>query len=312
MKKSKFLIGTLACLGTLLVSCGQNTPTSGTPTTDEPTSTPTTVVSTPEPVQYFNEVYENPLNVTNSLGGLYSGEIADPSIVKGDDGYLYVFSTGGTVLKSEDGCNFELVTNNIINVPSWWQDIYPSSAGFAIWAPDVIKIGDTWIYYYSLSAWGKCCGVGYATSKNVAGPYEDQGKLFDLNEIGIQNCIDPQVIIDDDGRVYMAVGSFQGLYLLELTEDGMELYNGVQYQNENKVLIAGRPGNWDGATYEGSYIIKEGDYYYYFGSAGTCCDGGNSSYRVYVGRSENIAGCIKRGTIISTVCRWAGNRNAIG
>lgn len=232
------------------------------------------------------------MDVSYSGGSEYKNGVADPSIVKGDDGYLYVFSTGGLVLKSEDGCNFEVVTTNIIDIPDWYKDVYPddSAVGFGIWAPDVIKIGDTWIYYYSLSGWGKCCGVGYATSDNIAGPYEDQGKLFDLNEIGIQNCIDPQVIIDDDGRVYMAVGSFQGLYLLELTEDGMGLYNGVEYQNRNKVLIAGRAGSWDGATYEGSYIIKEGDTYYYFGSAGTCCEGGNSSYRVYVGKSDNIAG----------------------
>lgn len=293
MKKSKFLIGALACLGTLLVSCGQSKPSiSETPTTGEPTSTPTTVVTTPKPVEYYNEVYQNPVAVTYSTGSDYKSSVADPSIVKGDDGNLYIFATGGVVLKSEDGCNFEVVTTKIIGVPDWWQDVYPkdSAAGFGIWAPDVIKIGDTWIYYYSLSAWGKCCGVGYATSDNIAGPYEDQGKLFDLNEIGIQNCIDPQVIVDDDGSVYMAVGSFQGLYLLELTDDGMGLYNGVQYQYDNKVLIAGRPGSWDGSTYEGSYIIKEGEYYYFFGSAGTCCESGNSTYRVYVGRSKNIAG----------------------
>lgn len=283
MKKSKLLFGGLACLATLLVSCGQG---------EKPTPKPTTVIPTTEPVNYDNGIYQNPVDVSYSGGSEYKNGVADPSIVKGDDGYLYVFSTGGLVLKSEDGCNFEVVTTNIIDIPDWYKDVYPddSAVGFGIWAPDVIKIGDTWIYYYSLSGWGKCCGVGYATSDNIAGPYEDQGKLFDLNEIGIQNCIDPQVIIDDDGRVYMAVGSFQGLYLLELTEDGMGLYNGVEYQNRNKVLIAGRAGGWDGATYEGSYIIKEGDTYYYFGSAGTCCEGGNSSYRVYVGKSNNIAG----------------------
>jgi arabinan endo-1,5-alpha-L-arabinosidase len=58
------------------------------------------------------------------------------------------------------------------------------------------------------------------------------------------------------------------------------------------VLIAGEPGNqdWDGSTYEGSYIIKKDGYYYYFGSVGTCCEGKNSTYRVVVGRSESITG----------------------
>ena len=107
MKKSKFLIGALACLGTLLVSCGQSKPSiSETPTTEEPTSTPTTVVTTPEPVEYYNEVYQNPVTVTYSTGSDYKSSVADPSIVKGDDGNLYIFATGGVVLKSEDGCNF--------------------------------------------------------------------------------------------------------------------------------------------------------------------------------------------------------------
>lgn len=246
--------------------------------------------SSEQKVEYWNSTYTNPTTVVNAAGNLFMGEVADPSIVRGDDGYFYIFATNGIVLRSEDACNFELFSTKVIDVPDWSQDIYPDSSGYGIWAPDVVKIKDKWIYYYSLSAWGRCCGVGYAVSDNIAGPYEDMGKLFDLNEIEIQNCIDPQVIVDDDGSVYMAVGSFQGLFLLELTEDGMGLLNGIEYQKENKTLIAGKVGGWDGATYEGSYIIKKDGYYYYFGSAGTCCAKEESTYRVYVGRSESIYG----------------------
>jgi len=41
---------------------------------------------------------------------------------------------------------------------------------------------------------------------------------------------------------------------------------------------------------EGTYIHKHGRYYYLFGSAGTCCEGEKSTYRVTVGRSENLFG----------------------
>jgi len=247
-------------------------------------------VSSVEERSYFNGVYSNPTVVVNASGSDFKKEVADPSIVRGDDGYFYIFSTNGVVLRSEDACTFEVFAEKVIDQPTWWQECYEEAAGYGQWAPDVIKVQDKWIYYYSLSAWGKCCGIGYAISDNVAGPYEDQGKLFTVAEIGIQNCIDSQVIIDDDGSVYMVVGSFQGLYLLELTEDGMGLLGGVDYQKDNKVLVAGKPGNWDGSTYEGSYIIKEGEYYYYFGSAGTCCAQKDSTYRVYVARSKDIRG----------------------
>ena len=240
-------------------------------------------------VEYSYATFSNPTLVIYENGSPYTNEVADPSIVRGDDGYFYIFSTSGRVLRSEDACNWFVYSDGIIPRPTWDVDVYGQSVNAQIWAPDVIKVGDQWIYYYSLSAWGKCCGIGYAVADEITGPYTDMGKLFDYKEIGIENAIDPHVIIDE-GHVYMSVGSFQGLYLLELTEDGMGLLNGVEYQNKNKVLIAGRVGGWDGSTYEGSYIIKKDGYYYYFGSVGTCCEGKNSTYRVVVGRAEEITG----------------------
>ncbi len=311
MKRKNYFAIFLTGLGTLLASCNiQLTPNSSAtseetsvetpsnaeiPSSEEtsvetPSSEETPVISSPE-VQYTYEYYCNPVSVSTGSSD-YVSEVADPSIVKGDDGYLYVFATGQVVLKSEDGCNFEFVTSNLFSMPTWWKDVYPnkSSNNFGIWAPDVIKIKDKWIYYYSLSGWDLPCGIGYAVADDIAGPYVDKGKLFDINEIGIMNCIDPHVYVEDDGSVYMSVGSFRGLFLVELTEDGMACLNGKEYQNENKVLIAGKVGNWDGSTYEGSYIIKNNGYYYYFGSSGTCCEGANSSYQVRVGRSESIYG----------------------
>ena len=45
-----------------------------------------------------------------------------------------------------------------------------------------------------------------------------------------------------------------------------------------------------GTLTEGTYIIKRDGYYYLFGSAGSCCDGANSTYHVVVARSENLMG----------------------
>ena len=51
-----------------------------------------------------------------------------------------------------------------------------------------------------------------------------------------------------------------------------EVYNAPEFGNQ-AMAIANKLG-----------------YYYYFGSAGTCCAGKDSTYRVFVGKSDDIAG----------------------
>jgi len=247
---------------------------------------------------YWNGTYQNPLFVTTNSGNYYSSEIADPCVVKGDDGYFYAFATGGRVLISEDGCAWSIYKENIIPRPTW-GDGYATNP--IIWAPDVVKIGEQWIYYYSLSAWGGCCGIGYAISDAVGGPYTDQGMLFASEDVvsagkisadqsvGITNSIDQQVIIDGDS-VYMIVGSFVGCYLFELNEDGMGLKDGIAFQREHKILIAGTPGGFNSKNYEGSWVFEKDGLWYYMGSTGSCCDGRNSTYHVVTGIADNIAG----------------------
>ena len=156
-----------------------------------------------EEKNYWCGSYQNPMFVKNAAGNYYSNEIADPCVVRGDDGFIYCFATAGRVLRSEDGCEWESYMENAIPRPSWGD-------GYAerpiIWAPDVVKIGDKWIYYYSLSAWGGPCGIGYATADEIAGPWTDQGKLFVSAEVGgdyslgVSNSIDQQVIIRSEER----------------------------------------------------------------------------------------------------------------
>ena len=246
------------------------------------------------PDDYWHSTYTNPVTVYDG-DKLYKGSVADPSVVRGDDGLFYCFATGGIMLQSEDACEWNIYKSNVIPRPTW-GDSYYSGKIPNIWAPDVVKVKDKWIYYYSLSAWDGPCGIGYAVADEITGPYTDMGRLFDSGEvpgdysIGVNNSIDPQVFIDDDEKVYMVFGSFRGLYVIQLSDDGTSCYQSVKYQKENKVLIAGQPTAWDGAQYEGSYIFKKDGYYYYMGSTGTCCVGKNSTYNVRVARSKSIFG----------------------
>lgn len=148
-----------------------------------------------------------------------------------------------------------------------------------IWAPDINRIGDRYVLYYSKSTWGGEweCGIGVATAEKPEGPFTDVGKLFISSEIGVQNSIDP-FYIEDHGRKYLFWGSFRGIYGIELTDDGLHVREGAA-----KVQIAG-------TLTEGTYIHYREGYYYLIGSAGTCCEGERSTYRLVVARAQNLLG----------------------
>ncbi len=130
--------------------------------------------------------------------------------------------------------------------------------------------------YYSFSTWGDPNpGIGVATSNKPEGPFTDHGKLFLSKEIGVDNSIDA-FFFEDKGVPYLIWGSFHGIYGVELSGDGMQ--------------IKGEKFQLAGTAYEASYIHKKGNYYYYLGSTGTCCEGEKSTYQVKVGRSKKFKG----------------------
>jgi arabinan endo-1,5-alpha-L-arabinosidase len=134
--------------------------------------------------------------------------------------------------------------------------------------------------YYSKSVWGcQNCGIGVATASRPEGPFTDRGKLFRSNEIGIENSIDP-VYMEDESKKYLFWGSWNGIWGIEPTDDGLNLKYG----------LGGEKRQIAGTAYEAAYIHKRGKYYYLFASIGSCCNGLNSTYTLVVGRSENLWG----------------------
>ena len=101
--------------------------------------------------------------------------------------------------------------------------------GGGIWAPDINKIGDKYVLYYSKSTWGGEweCGIGVAVASQPRGPFTDVGKLFISSEIDVQNSIDPFYIEDNDKK-YLFWGSFRGIYAIELSDDGLSVKEGAQ------------------------------------------------------------------------------------
>jgi hypothetical protein len=211
--------------------------------------------------------YHNPV-IDNSL--------PDPSVVRGQDGYFYLVAT-------EDIHNVPVYCSH--NLVDW----RPVGTAFtdatrprfltdgAVWAPDISYIDGRYVMYYSLSKWGEgsANGIGVATADRPEGPYTDLGKLFTSSEIGVTNSIDP-FYYADNGQNYLFWGSFNGIYCIELSADGLSIKEGA---SKKKVI---------NNTVEASSIVKHGDYYYFIGSAGTCCEGANSTYKLVVARSTSL------------------------
>ena len=216
------------------------------------------------------EQYNNPV-INESL--------PDPTVIKADDGYFYLYATENIrnvpIYRSENLVDWRRVGTAFTDRTR--PQMVPRGN---IWAPDINLINGKYVMYYSKSTWGGEweCGIGVATADRPSGPFTDVGKLFISSEIGVQNSIDPFYIEEEDGSKYLFWGSFRGIYGIQLSDDGLSIKSGAQ-----KVQIAG-------TLTEGTYIYKHDGYYYLFGSAGTCCEGLNSTYRVMVARSENLLG----------------------
>ena len=240
------------------------------------------------------QVYRNPI-IDYSL--------PDPTIVKADDGYFYLYATEDIrnmpIHRSKDLVNWELIGT------AFTDETRPNFQEL-LWAPDINKIGKNYVLYYANSWWGEelTNGLGAAYSTKPEGPFTDVGKLFLSQEIDVKNSIDA-FYMEDKGRKYLFWGSWHGLWGVELTDDGLSLKPGT-----TKIPIAGN-------GYEAGLLHKRGDYFYLFASIGTCCQGLQSTYTAVVGRSKNLFGPYenKKGELMLNNCHEIviqGNETFVG
>ncbi|MBN1791144.1 MAG: family 43 glycosylhydrolase [Bacteroidales bacterium] len=212
---------------------------------------------------------------------VFEPTFADPTLVKADDGYFYAYATedfweGGehliAIIRSPDLVNWKFVADAFTVKPDWKQG--------GLWAPNVFRYDNKYCMFYSLSVWGDSNpGIGFATSEQPQGPFNDMGKFFLSSEVGVTNSIDPFFFRDPvTHNLFIFWGSFHGIFGQQL------LYsNGAFSLTGEKFQVAGN-------SFEGTYLLYKDGYYYFFGSCGSCCDGINSTYHVRVGRSADIKG----------------------
>jgi hypothetical protein len=221
--------------------------------------------------------------------------VHDPStIVKEGDRY-FTFGTGHGLpgLSSTDLRHWQPAGTVFAVPPAWTTAAVPGFAG-EFWAPDLAYFNGRYHLYYSVSSWGtNDSAIGLATTPSLATPvWTDHGKVVQSDpaagagtDYTTYNCIDPDVTVDGDGRVWLVFGSyFGGIAIRELDPATGKPTNGPTTR------IAFNGSGSIGAKMEAAAIHKQGDHYHLFLNLGQCCSGVNSTYRIVTGRSTSITG----------------------
>lgn len=257
--------------------------------------------------------------------------VHDPSVIY-DNGTYYIFGTHMAWAKSTDLMNWEMIQTNInadyakLFEKEWEEYCMTASnpnLNGNLWAPDVIYNPNMNKYCFYMSVNGDDWNsiIVLLTSDQIEGPYEYVGpvvysgfntgshdvKLTDVYQVlgeGADltryqnvkntklNAIDPCVLFDEEGSLWMVFGSwFGGLYMLRLDENtGLRDYT-TTYEtipNEQDAYYGYKIHGGFGVSGEGPYIIEKDGYYYLFVSyGGLVAEGG---YQMRVFRSENITG----------------------
>lgn len=220
------------------------------------------------------------LNVTGAIA------LSDPALIE-VDGIFYAFGTGPgvRVRRSNDLMRWQDAGGVFLFNPDWIQTRLEAAP--ELWSPDISFFAGRYQLYYAASKQGsnRSC-IGLATAERLPGPFEDRGEVLCSNVASQQddwNAIHPNFVQDDDGTPYLAFGSFwSGLKLVALDPAT------GKPATEELIDLAARKQH--GGAVEAPFIVRRCGYFYLFVSFDRCCDGVNSTYKVYVGRSEALVG----------------------
>nr|WKN34089.1 arabinan endo-1,5-alpha-L-arabinosidase [Tunicatimonas sp. TK19036] len=253
--------------------------------------------------------------------------VHDPVMIKqGDMYYLFCTGRGISVFSSPDMKTWTEEEPVFNQPPDWTQAVVPGFRGH-MWAPDISLYNGQYYLYYSVSAFGKnTSAIGLAINKTL----DPKAPDFQWNDQGIivqsvpnrdlWNAIDPNLVTDQEGYPWLSFGSFwEGMKLVKLIPNRTALAEPQEWHSiAKRQRSSGTPDADPGdAAIEAPFIFKKDSLYYLFVSWDYCCRGENSTYKVVVGRSDNVTGPYldKEGTpmaegggslVIEGDERWAG------
>jgi arabinan endo-1,5-alpha-L-arabinosidase len=222
----------------------------------------------------------------------------DPSIMRQGSNY-YVFgtdvgATGGSlpINCSQDRVAWTACGFIFSEIPSWIPPQVPGIQG--LWAPDISYFNGLYHIYYAGSTFGSNTSViGLATNTTLdqTDPnyqWVDQGEVLGSISSDDFNALDPNILVDDDGSVWLTYGS----YWSGIKQQQIDPTTGfLLSSNPTQYSLAYRP-NSQGDAIEASSLVHKGNYYYLFVSFDDCCavNPYQDTYRIMVGRGTSPQG----------------------
>ncbi len=227
--------------------------------------------------------------------------VHDPSIIKAEDGFYYIYGSHMAAAKSKDLIDWTLISRDasnggctlVENVQTEMKEALSYARTNTFWAPDVVQLADGKYYMYYCTCQGSSplSTLGYAVADKPEGPYKNLGIILKsgyggYNATYYPNVIDPCLFYDKEDRLWMVYGSYSGgIFILEMDKQtGLPLEGQANGGYGTKLL----GGNH--ARIEAPYIMysPDTDYYYLFLSFGGL--NANDGYNIRVARSRNPDG----------------------
>jgi arabinan endo-1,5-alpha-L-arabinosidase len=256
-----------------------------------------------------------------------SVEAHDPVIAKAGDAYYLFFTGRGIRVKSsKDLLSWQDEPPVFEDAPGWVEDVVPRFRG-DMWAPDIFHHDGTYYLYYSVSAFGRnTSAIGVATNKTLDSrssdyAWQDHGAVVrSVPGRDLWNAIDPNVAFDEDGTPWMAFGSFwMGIKLVKLSDDLTSIAMGpdeewhtlasrerdfavderdagdaanpeLDYESLYSPEQLERNRSMQNGAIEAPFLFRKDGKWYLLASWDRCCRGVESTYKIVVGRADDIRG----------------------
>ena len=237
----------------------------------------------------------------NPVSKDFADTFADPSVIRGKDGWWYSYGTSDPLRQGERVAHRipQAKSKNLVdwtyvgdaftaaNMPAW------AAPNASIWAPDIRYVDGQYRMYYVVTETQPPGGttepndnaVGMATAPTPVGPWKDSGAPVvgprrggQVGDGNFKWTFDPSAITDTDGSQWLFYGSYYGgVFVVPLSDDGTKTVG-----DPTMVAVDNK--------FEGSYVVRRGGYWYFFGSTANCCAGPTTGYSVQVGRSRDLRG----------------------
>jgi arabinan endo-1,5-alpha-L-arabinosidase len=227
--------------------------------------------------------------------------VLDPSIIRQGSTY-YAFSTDVAGFPSQGSLPIRCSTDKVTwsscgsvfpqGMPAWVQQKISGVLG--LWAPDISYFNGEYHLYYNgslLNTQQTVIGLATNTTLDPSDPgyqWVDRGPVLESKPGDDFNALDPNILVDSDGKVWLTYGSY---------------WTGIKQQQidpSTGMLSSAFPKRYDLATrpgvpnnpIEGASLLRHGGYYYLFVSVDYCCASSvaQDDYKQAVGRSASPHG----------------------